>query len=240
MPGFSSSPKFPQVSTLGTLLVIDKLYDDKAAKAMVLNTLQNMKKGGMYDLIEGGFCRYSVDEEWLVPHFEKMLYDNALLCELYTNAYLTYQDDSFLHVAKEIADFWHNHMSQDDLMYSASDADSEGEEGTYFIYSYDEVYKLLSDNGYENIEDILEKLSISEDGNFEDKNIIRFKNTPPKEFEDIKDVLVSVLSHRIRLKPSVRYLQSIEDYIKEQFHKNVEAVKWQNHLEEEQQSGDYR
>ncbi|DAB28021.1 MAG: thymidylate kinase [Sulfurimonas sp. RIFOXYD12_FULL_33_39] len=194
--GFSSSPKFPQVSTLGTLLVIDKLYDDKAAKAMVLNTLQNMKKGGMYDLIEGGFCRYSVDEEWLVPHFEKMLYDNALLCELYTNAYLTYQDDSFLHVAKEIADFWHNHMSQDDLMYSASDADSEGEEGTYFIYSYDEVYKLLSDNGYENIEDILEKLSISEDGNFEDKNIIRFKNTPPKEFEDIKFLLRGLRASR--------------------------------------------
>ena len=131
-----------------------------------------------------------------MPHFEKMLYDNALLCELYTNAYLTYQDDSFLHVAKEIADFWHNHMSQDDLMYSASDADSEGEEGTYFIYSYDEVYKLLSDNGYENIEDILEKLSISEDGNFEDKNIIRFKNTPPKEFEDIKFLLRGLRASR--------------------------------------------
>lgn len=195
--GFSVAPKFPHASTLGTLLVIDKLYDDKSAKAMLLNTLQNMKKGGMYDLIDGGFCRYSVDDKWLVPHFEKMLYDNALLCEIYTNAYLTYKDESFLHVAKEIADFWHNHMSEDGLFYSASDADSEGEEGTYFIYGYDEVYKLLSDNGYSNIDEILEKLSISEDGNFEGKNIIRFESDEAIDgFENIKFLLRGLRASR--------------------------------------------
>ncbi|MDQ1338139.1 MAG: uncharacterized protein QG617_1106, partial [Campylobacterota bacterium] len=195
--GFSVAPKFPHASTLGTLLVIDKLYGDKAAKAMILNTLENMKKGGIYDLVDGGFCRYSVDDKWLVPHFEKMLYDNALLCEIYTNAYLTYKDESFLHVAKEIADFWHNHMSEDELFYSASDADSEGEEGTYFIYGYDEVYKLLSDNGYTNIDEILEKLSISEDGNFEGKNIVRFKSEhAPKDFENIKFLLRGLRAER--------------------------------------------
>jgi len=195
--GFSVAPKFPHASTLGTLLVIDKLYDDKSAKAMVLNTLQNMKKGGMYDLIDGGYCRYSVDEEWLVPHFEKMLYDNALLCELYTNAYLTYKDESFLHIARECANFWHNHMSEDSLMYSASDADSDGEEGTYYTYSYDEVYKLLSKNGYEEIDEILEKLSITEDGNFEGKNIIRFKSDEiPKDFENIKFLLRGLRTSR--------------------------------------------
>lgn len=188
--GFSVAPKFPHASTLGTLLVIDKLYGDKSAKAMILNTLQNMKKGGMYDLVDGGFCRYSVDDKWLVPHFEKMLYDNALLCEIYTNAYLAYQDNSFLHVAKEIADFWHNHMSEDGLFYSASDADSEGEEGTYFTYGYDEAYKLLSGNGYTNADEILEMLSISEDGNFEGKNIVRLKDeNAPKDFKDIKFLL---------------------------------------------------
>ena len=195
--GFSVAPKFPHASTLGTLLVIDKLYDDKAAKAMLLHTLKSMKKGGIYDLVDGGFCRYSVDVEWKVPHFEKMLYDNALLCELYTNAYLAYKDESFLQTAKEIADFWHNHMSEDELFYSASDADSEGEEGTYFIYGYDEVYKVLADNGYENIEVILEKLSVSKNGNFEGKNIIRFESDEAIDgFEDIKFLLRGLRTSR--------------------------------------------
>ncbi len=188
--GFSVAPKFPHASTLGTLLVIDKLYDDKAAKAMLLHTLKSMKKGGIYDLVDGGYCRYSVDVEWKVPHFEKMLYDNALLCELYTNTYLAYKDESFLHVAKEIADFWHNHMSEDELFYSASDADSEGEEGIYFTYDYDEVYKVLADNGYKNIEVILEKLSVSKNGNFEGKSIIRFESDEVIDgFENIKFLL---------------------------------------------------
>lgn len=184
--GFSVAPKFPHASTLGTLLIIDKLYDDKSAKAMILTTLQSMKKGGMYDLIEGGFCRYSVDEEYLVPHFEKMLYDNALLCELYTKAYLTYKDESFLAVAKECADFWHNYMSEDDLLYSASDADSDDGEGSYYIYDYNEVYEAL--NGYENVDEILSKLSVIKEGIFEGKNIIRV-NDNFKGFSNIKHIL---------------------------------------------------
>ena len=195
--GFSVAPKFPHASTLGTLLTIDKLYNDKAARAMLLHTLNSMKKGGMYDLVDGGFCRYSVDSEWIVPHFEKMLYDNALLCEVYTNTYLTYKDEKHLHVAKEIADFWFNFMSEDNLFYSASDADSEGEEGTYFIYSYDEVYNILEENNYENISSILEELSVTKDGNFEGKNIIRFKNGDgPKEFESIKILLSQLRASR--------------------------------------------
>lgn len=195
--GFSVAPKFPHVSTLGTLLTIDKLYDDKAARAMVLHTLNSMKKGGMYDLIDGGFCRYSVDNEWIVPHFEKMLYDNALLCELYTNAYLTYKDESYLETAKEIADFWFNYMSEDELFYSASDADSEGEEGTYFTYTYDEVYQLLSENGYKDVETVLEGLSVTKNGNFEGKNIIRFESGKPVEdFENIKALLSNIRSER--------------------------------------------
>ncbi|MCK9472489.1 thioredoxin domain-containing protein [Sulfurimonas sp.] len=195
--GFSVSPKFPHASTLGTLLVIDKLYDDKSAKAMLTNTLLNMKKGGMYDLIDGGFCRYSVDEKWIVPHFEKMLYDNALLCELYTNAYLAYSEESFLNIAKEIADFWQDRMSEDNLFYSASDADSKGEEGTFFIYSYEEVHKLLSDNGYKNVDAILEMLSITKNGNFEGKNIVRFKDDEmPKDFENINSLLRGLRAQR--------------------------------------------
>lgn len=195
--GFSVAPKFPHASTLNTLLIIDKLYDDKSAKAMVTETLNAMKKGGMYDLVDGGFCRYSTDNIWLVPHFEKMLYDNALLCEIYTKAYLTYKDETYLQTAKEIADFWQNYMSEDSLMYSASDADSEGAEGTYFTYTYEEVYDILKTNGYENIEAILDEMSVTLYGNFEGKSIIRFEDgIVPAWFAEVKPVLQRLRQNR--------------------------------------------
>jgi len=195
--GFSIAPKFPHVSTLNTLLTIDRLYSDKSAKAMVIETLNAMKKGGLYDLVDGGFCRYSTDNIWLVPHFEKMLYDNALLCEIYTKAYLTYKDETYLQTAKEVADFWQNFMSEDNLFYSASDADSEGTEGTYFIYAYDEVYKILEENGYENIEAILAEMSITYQGNFEGKSIIRFESgIVPEWFAEVKPLLQKIRQSR--------------------------------------------
>ena len=185
--GFSVAPKFPHASTLNTLLTIDRLHSDISARAMTIETLNAMKKGGMYDLIDGGFCRYSTDDKWLVPHFEKMLYDNALLCEVYTQSYLTYKNESHLETAKEIADFWYNFMSEDYLMYSASDADSEGEEGTYFVYSYDEVADILNKSGYENITAMLNEMGVTRDGNFEGKNIIRLEDgIKPDYFEDVK------------------------------------------------------
>lgn len=195
--GFSISPKFPHASTLNTLLCIDKLYNDKSAKAMITHTLNSMKQGGIYDLVDGGFCRYSTDEAWLVPHFEKMLYDNALLCSVYRDAYLAYEDESYLQVAKECADFWQNFMSEDNLFYSASDADSEGREGAYFVYSYEEVYSALKSAGYENVEAMCEEISVTLDGNFEDKNIIRLKeNTPPQWFGDVKIILSKIRAKR--------------------------------------------
>ncbi len=188
--GFSVAPKFPHSSTLNTLLTIDRLYDDKSARAMSIDTLNAMKKGGMYDLVDGGFCRYSTDDEWLVPHFEKMLYDNALLCEVYTQSYLSYDNQTHLETAKEIADFWFNLMSEDNLMYSASDADTEGEEGTYFIYTYDEVHDALVNAGYENIKSMIAQMGITHEGNFEGKNIIRFEDgIKPDYFDDVKIVL---------------------------------------------------
>lgn len=195
--GFSVAPKFPHASTLSTLLTIDRLYNDKAAKAMLLTSLKNMKLGGLYDVVDGGFCRYSTDEKWLVPHFEKMLYDNALLCELYTQTYLTYKDPSHLDTAKEIADFWYAFMSEDNLFYSASDADSSGAEGTYFTYTYDEVYTLLQEHSFENIEEILKQLNVTKNGNFEGKNIIRLdSDNIPEDFEKIKLLLKSIRQKR--------------------------------------------
>jgi uncharacterized protein YyaL (SSP411 family) len=194
--GFSSAPKFPQVNTLNTLLCIDRLYDDTSARSMLTNTLDQMLKGGFYDLVDGGFCRYSVDDMWLVPHFEKMLYDNALLCELYTKAYLTYKDKKYLDVAKESAEFWIKQMSEDGLFYSASDADSEGVEGTYYIYDYDEVKTAFELSGIEDIDKTLRALSVTKDGNFEGKNIIRIQKDMPQNFEEIKTILKTLRSNK--------------------------------------------
>ena len=194
--GFSDKPKFPHSSTLRSLLVIDQLYNERAARAMVENTLENMCKGGMYDLVDGGFCRYSVDEKWLVPHFEKMLYDNALLCDVYSEAYLRYENAHHLKIAKEIADFCYNFMSEDDLFYSASDADSEGAEGTYFTYTYEEVYTTLIENGFNDAQKLCEEMSVTHHGNFESgKSIIRFENGEPEWFSDVKPLL-----QKLRLK----------------------------------------
>lgn len=194
--GFSVEPKFPHASTLKALQVIDNLYDDKAVQPMITHTLDEMKRGGMYDLVDGGFCRYSVDEKWLVPHFEKMLYDNALLCSNYLEAYLAYKDEKYLQTAKDIADFWFNHMSENNLFYSASDADSEGEEGTYFTYTYEEVYDILVKNGFANPGDMCEEMNVTLEGNFEGKNIIRFDNEIPAWFSDVKSLLQSIRAKR--------------------------------------------
>jgi uncharacterized protein YyaL (SSP411 family) len=195
--GFSDKPKFPHASTLHTLITVDRIYDDKSAQAMVTHTLDEMKKGGMYDLVDGGFCRYSVDEKWLVPHFEKMLYDNALLCAIYSDAYLTYEKDDYLKTAKAIADFWQNYMSEDNLFYSASDADSEGEEGTYFIYGYDELFSALQEAGFNNAQELCKEMNVTHHGNFENgKSIIRFDAGIPAWFADVKIILQQLRSKR--------------------------------------------
>lgn len=197
--GFSMAPKFPHTSTLSTLLNISTLYENKEIKQMVTFTLDNMIKGGMYDLVDGGFCRYSTDDKWLVPHFEKMTYDNALLCELYTKAYLAYKDETYLHVAKQTAEFMINFMQKDDLFYSASDADSDDGEGTYFTYTKDEVETALILNGYEDneISSILKFLHVTENGNFEERNIIRFEESvKPDWYDNVMHLLGTIREHK--------------------------------------------
>ncbi|MCD6433178.1 MAG: thioredoxin domain-containing protein [Sulfurimonas sp.] len=106
--GFSVAPKFPHANTLNALINIDKLYNDKAAKAMVTDTLNSMIVGGFYDKVDGGFYRYSIDEMWSKPSADKTLYDNALLCEVFINAYLAYDDENYLKVAKSCAKYLSN------------------------------------------------------------------------------------------------------------------------------------
>ena len=197
--GFSVSPKFPHTSTLNTLINIYQLNPTDETASMITQTLDNMASGGMYDVVDGGFCRYSVDSKWLVPHFEKMTYDNALLCEVYLRAYKVFKDENYLKIAKDIAKFMQNFMMQDNIFYSASDADSDGEEGKYFLYSYEEVLHVIVNNGFSENEStsMLKALHVSKSGNFEGSNIIHFVELKePVWFEKIRADLQKIRQER--------------------------------------------
>jgi len=173
--GFNTAPKFPQVSTLDLLLDLYKLTRDKEVLNMALLSLSSMAKGGLRDIVDGGFCRYSTDNEWLVPHFEKMTYDNALLSAVYLKAYHVTENDFYKEIGFETLDFMLEKMSKDGLFYSASDADTEGEEGKYFVYSYDKALKSFEKEGIPSSahKALAKALHITREGNFEGKNIIR-------------------------------------------------------------------
>jgi len=173
--GFNKAPKFPQASMLDLLLDLYRITGDEETRNMALHSLTCMAKGGLRDLVEGGFCRYSTDNEWLVPHFEKMTYDNALLSEVYLKAYHVTGEEFYKSIAFETIDFMLEHMSEDGLFYSASDADTEGEEGKYFVYSYEKALKSFDKAGIPKQEHavLAKALHITEEGNFEGKNIIR-------------------------------------------------------------------
>lgn len=173
--GFNKAPKFPQTSLLKLLLDLHRITGDKEALQMATHSLTAMAKGGLRDLVDGGFCRYSTDDQWLVPHFEKMTYDNALLSELYLKAYHTTGEAFYKQVAFETLDFMLDKMSEKGLFYSASDADTEGEEGKYFVYTYEKALKSFAKADIpEKAHSALAKaLHITKEGNFEGKNIIR-------------------------------------------------------------------
>jgi uncharacterized protein YyaL (SSP411 family) len=198
--GFGTAPKFPQASTLNTLMSLYQLEHDEEIASMLQHTLDNMCAGGMYDVVDGGFCRYSVDSEWLVPHFEKMTYDNALLCELYLRAYTLFDDPYYLQIAQEIATFMSDFMMHDALFYSASDADTESEEGKYFVYTRQEVLSALQSSGFDakEAQKMTRRLGCSKEGNFEGQNIIRFVNIRrPEWFEGVKPALQKLRGPRL-------------------------------------------
>ena len=180
--GFGSAPKFPNTMSLEFLLrlALHKQKGEIASPAtktspyteleVVETTLQKMAQGGIYDQLGGGFHRYSVDEEWLVPHFEKMLYDNALLSRLYLHTYLVTGNIFYRRIAEETLDYVVREMvSPEGGFYSTQDADSEGEEGKFFTWSSDEVRQLLPPEVaavFQSYYDITPR------GNFEGKNIL--------------------------------------------------------------------
>ena len=143
--GFGGAPKFPQPSMPALLLRCAKRFGDTEAIRMVLHTCDKMAAGGIHDQLGGGFARYSVDAHWLVPHFEKMLYDNAQLTQLYLDAYLVSGNEQYGDVVRDILDYVLRDMTHPEGgFYSAEDADSEGQEGKFYCWTHDELSKLLS------------------------------------------------------------------------------------------------
>ncbi len=143
--GFGGAPKFPQPSIPILVLRAAKRFNDEAALKMVEYTCDRMNAGGIHDQLGGGFARYAVDAEWLVPHFEKMLYDNAQLVQLYLDAFLVSDDARHADTARDILDYVLRDMTHPDGgFFSAEDADSEGQEGKFYCWTHDELSKLLS------------------------------------------------------------------------------------------------
>jgi uncharacterized protein YyaL (SSP411 family) len=163
--GFGSSPKFPTPHNLIFLLRYWKRYNDSAALEMVENTLTKMRLGGIYDQIGFGFHRYSTDRQWLVPHFEKMLYDQALLVPIYLEAYQATDKKLFLDTAEEILSYVMREMtSPNGGFYSAEDADSDGKEGKFYLWTKDEIANLVPDE--KNF--ALSIFNVNKDGNWID------------------------------------------------------------------------
>ncbi len=168
--GFGGAPKFP---TPHNLLFLTRYFDafgEERALEMVEKTLTSMYRGGIYDHLGFGFARYSTDDRWLVPHFEKMLYDNALLAYTYLEAYQATRKPFYKRVAREVFDYVLRDMtSPEGAFYSAEDADSEGVEGKFYVWSPGEITEVL---GRELGEKICRFYNVTEDGNFEGKNIL--------------------------------------------------------------------
>ncbi len=163
--GFGNAPKFPSSMALSFLLRYWRTKDSKRALEMVETSLEKMANGGIHDHLGGGFHRYSVDERWLIPHFEKMLYDNALLSRTYFEAYQVTRKQRYLQVAEDILDYVLREMrSLEGGFYSTQDADSEGEEGKFYVWSRDQVKEIL---GRERGTPFCAYYGVSPQGNFE-------------------------------------------------------------------------
>jgi uncharacterized protein len=187
--GFGSAPKFPAAMNLEFLLRQYHRTNGSETLTMIENTCRKMAEGGLYDQLGGGFHRYSTDARWLVPHFEKMLYDNALLSRLYLHVYQQTKDDFYKRIAEETLDYVLREMTDErGGFYSTQDADSEGHEGKFFVWTIDEIKETL---GAEDGALFSAYYDVTAGGNFEGKNILNVS----RSMEEVAKATGTTLEH---------------------------------------------
>lgn len=200
--GFTKAPKFPTPHKIVYLLEYYKMFNEEKALNMATKTLDSMYKGGIFDHIGFGFSRYSTDDRWLVPHFEKMLYDNALLILAYLKCYEVSKREEYKEIALKVFDYiFRELLDKDGAFYCAEDADSEGVEGKYYVFTPLEIIDIL---GEEDGKYFNEYFGITKLGNFEGKNIPNLLNLKEPFKEDLRIELLrkKVLDYREkRVKP---------------------------------------
>lgn len=184
--GFGNAPKFPSPHNLMFLLRYYHRTKNDSALKMVTDTLIQMRLGGIYDQIGFGFARYSTDSEWLVPHFEKMLYDQAMLCMAYTEAYQITKNEFFRQTSEEILEYVLRDMTHaGGGFYSAEDADSEGEEGKFYLWTIEEIKDILKDDAGL----FIKLFNIEDDGNWVDESKGMVTGTSILHLKDIVENL---------------------------------------------------
>jgi uncharacterized protein YyaL (SSP411 family) len=200
--GLRGAPKFPQPAILEMLWRAGLSTNDARFFETVEHSLERMSEGGIYDHLGGGFSRYSVDERWLVPHFEKMLYDNAQLLELLALAFQRSGKELFRRRARETVGWLAREMTTGEGAFAASlDADSEGEEGKFYVWSKHEILDLI---GVENGEFFARHYDVTDGGNFEGHNILNRLKNGPRSAEDearlasLRTILLEARSSRVR------------------------------------------
>jgi uncharacterized protein YyaL (SSP411 family) len=190
--GFGRAPKFPQASVIELLLA-------RGEREMSLGTLEAMARGGMYDQVGGGFARYSVDATWTVPHFEKMLYDNALLARAYLHGWQVSGNERFRRVCCETVEWALREMrGPEGGFYSALDADSEGVEGKFYVWTLEELRDALG--GGQLAEEAIAYFGATERGNFEHsgQNVLEGRGPEPASLPEIRRILLEARSARVR------------------------------------------
>lgn len=202
--GFGTAPKFPTPHKLLFLLRYYILNNNKEALNMVEKTLIQMYKGGIFDHIGYGFSRYSTDEKWLIPHFEKMMYDNALLGITYLEAFLATSNKLYKDILEKILLFSISEMyAPNQGFYTAIDADSEHEEGKYYLWSYNELLEILTSDEFNYLS---KYYNVTMNGNFENKNIFNLlhHDTLLLEGETLKEIRNKLLIHRGKRVPPLK------------------------------------
>lgn len=204
--GFGLAPKFPSTHSLSFLLDYASLHAHEESLSHVKLSLNKMMEGGLYDQLGGGFARYSTDKYWFAPHFEKMLYDNALLIELYAKAYASTKDERYKLVIEQTVQWLTREMTietPDGIgFYSAQDADSEGVEGKYYTWTYDELKTLLGDD----VHLFAKYFNCKEEGNWEHTNILFLTDASQEALKDAdkaiiqhaKELLLKIRDNRIK------------------------------------------